>query len=331
MILAQRPELTRVWGMVCADTSMATCRHVHGHVHWEDMWGDAVAGYSIMENARVLGPPNPPCRDLTICRVGSLSVSVAHGLPTHSSSVCSALTVDPTEIGQCPPPCEEVAPCLCLSRTIATLCCSQRPTVLRPRGLPEQVSEPAKEALHPSLLGPRHGMCEGPWSLPALRGHPARALSVSALGSGGLGTSARQAIPYVSWPIRVLLGLPPLFWSGGSGPVPPPPPPLPHYRQLWVPGPAKSSWFFRPEVGVVSWPLPIQLAAASWERPHSPSWWVPRCAPSGGRGPEVPGSGTEKRGNPLLLLTLQAHVPEEEAALLSPCSPMWPQWDLGWC
>lgn len=42
------------------------------------------------------------------------------------------------------------------------------------------------------------------------------------------------------------------------------------------------------------------------------------------------GSGTEKRGNPLLLLTLQAHVPKEEAALLSPCSPMWPQWDLGW-
>lgn len=75
-------------------------------------------------------------------------------------------------------------------------------------------------------------------------------------------------------------------------------------------------------MGVVSLPLPIQPAVASWERPHSPSWLV-ATYPQEGR-------VRRSQATPCSLFTLRAHVPEEEAALLSPCSPLWPQWDLGW-
>ena len=121
-----------------------------------------------------------------------------------------------------------------------------------------------------------------------------------------------------------------MFWGGGSGAssAPTTPTSLSPFRDL---GPVQSSWFFRPVMAVVSLRLPGWLGAASWQTPHSPSWLVATCVSTGGRGWEVPGSGSEKRGEaPCSLLTLQAPGPEDGAALLSPCCPLWPQWDLGW-
>lgn len=113
-----------------------------------------------------------------------------------------------------------------------------------------------------------------------------------------MGTLARQAIPYTSCLTRVLTGpsMPVLGWGlRGQPPTPHAVPPV-HCLHLSVAGPAESSWFFRPRVGVAFLPLPIQLAPG--RDPRSPSRLVaimPLCAPcvaAGGRGQEVPGSRT---------------------------------------
>ena len=163
-------------------------------------------------------------------------------------------------------------------------------------------------------------MCD--WVQPAPRGHPGIVVSESALGSGGLGTLARQAIPYTSCLTRVL------FWGGGSGASPPPPTLSPQCtvsisRLRDLPKAAGFSglgwgWRFCPF-------LSSSLQSPGRDPAAPPGWWPScHCAPpvwlqEGGvrrcRGPE---------------LALRAAVPEEEAVRLSPCSPPWPQWDLGW-
>lgn len=148
---------------------------------------------------------------------------------------------------------------------------SEADLVLGPRVASEQISSLAADRhCATALLRPQQDV--GDWVQPAPRGHPGTVVSESVLGSGGLGTLARQAIPYTSCLTRVLTGPSPpvLAWGlGGQPPTPHAVPPV-HRLHLSVAGPAGSSWCFRPRVGVAFLPLPIQLAAAPREGPPQP-------------------------------------------------------------